>query len=136
MNRSHSLNEAQGWNRREFTRVPLDLEAEIQLGPKTAVTGRTRDLSLKGVFLRCAERPALGETCTATVHFAGRNSDYRVKATGRVARTEPSGIGIEFLSLEAESYEHLKNLVYYNTPDPAGVQREFASHIGLKRRAA
>ncbi len=126
----------EGWNRREFTRVMLDLEAELELNSKTSVVGRTKDISLKGLFLRCAERPALGAPCSAVLHFAGRGSDHKVRAAGRVARTEPTGVGIEFLSVEAEGYEHLKNLIYYNTPDPAAAQAEFAGHLGLKRRAA
>ncbi|MBK8230796.1 MAG: PilZ domain-containing protein [Candidatus Eisenbacteria bacterium] len=136
MTQSAVLNQTQGWNRREFQRVALDLEAELQLTPETRVMGRTRDVSMKGFFLRCAERPDLGAPCSATVHFAGPESQLKVRAYGRIARTEPHGVGIEFTALESESFEHLKNLVVYNTPDPAGALAELAAHIGIKKRAA
>lgn len=126
-----------GWSeRREFTRVPMELDVDLDLGPRTRVTGNSRDLSLKGVFLRCAEKLPVGSTCQATLHFAGREQELRIEAQGKVARFEDTGLGIEFTQMNNESYGHLRNLLLFNARKPMNVEREFESHLGLRARSA
>ncbi len=36
--------------------------------------------------------------------------------------------------LGLESFEHLRNLVYYNAPDVEQVEQEFTAHVGIRKR--
>lgn len=109
-------------NRRRYARVPLDLECDLELPGNARLSGRTRDVSLKGVFLRSADGLPVGAPCTATLFFEGRRSELCIEVRGRINRSEPGGMGIEFLSMGMESLDHLKRLVRggVSTPDPVG----------------
>ena len=118
--------------RREFSRVAVNLRTEVTVQGTTHRDGTMENLSLKGGFFRTALAPAEGESCAIRLHLDG--TDVEVQARGQVVRSGPAGCSIQFTEIVGvESLEHLRNIILFNAPDPAQVEREFQAHLGLRR---
>jgi hypothetical protein len=119
---------------REFTRIATMLEADIEVDGRT-IAGQTRDVSVKGMLLACADPPAAGSDCRCTIYLDSRHGQARVHAQAVVARVLPEAIALEFRELlDPESLVYLRNLVLYNAADPQQVEEEFDRHLELKPR--
>ena len=121
-------------NSREFTRVPTRIRAEVVAGDVRITDGAAQTLSLKGMFLACAERVPEGTECGITLLLG--DGEIRVEAEGRVVHAYPEGLALQFTRiLGLESFEHLRKLVLYNAPDPGLVESEFDAATGIHRKA-
>ncbi len=106
--------------KRKHSRVGFatDIEILLQSGEK-AVTlkGSSKDLSLKGMFAGSRERFEPGTRCSVSIFLTGgiEKIELRMKAT--VVRSSDRGMGIEFDSMDVDTYSHLRNIVYYNSGD-------------------
>jgi hypothetical protein len=121
-------------NRREFTRVHIAVGVEVDLPGHTKISGRGRDLSVKGVYVQCPRQLPRNTRCDVTIVLSGAPEPMQVHVTGTVVYAEPGGMGIEFVEVDVDSFIHLRNLVLYNSVDTEQVEREFDQHLGLKRR--
>lgn len=126
-------------NLREFTRVTIAVEAEVRFakeGEATVVTGRTKDLSMKGIFILSEEKLPVGSKCLVSLTPIREPKHFRIEANGRVVRLGEAGMGIEFVEIFGlESYDHLRNVVLYNSShEIEQVEEELKQHLGLKRR--
>jgi len=119
---------------REFSRIPLHVKVCLSFDDGAKLQGEGTDLSLKGVFCKTSGTSHVGLRCDVTLTFDAGDTQLSVLACGSVVRVGDSGVAVEFDKLDLESYHHLKNLIRFNTQDPETVDREFAAHIGLKRR--
>jgi hypothetical protein len=121
-----------GENRREFTRVRIQLDAEISADDKASINGVAEDLSLNGVYIPSSGKLPIGTECTIALFLDGR--DVRLEVMGKVTRQNDGGMAIEFTGVPLDDLEHLRNLIRFNADDPNAVEEEFDSHIGLKPR--
>jgi hypothetical protein len=122
-------------NRREFTRVPLHLDVEITPTHTTSTPPQVKDVSLKGLYLHCENPLPLGATCRIALLLGDKDKPVRIEVGGTVARVDTTGMGLEITEIIGiESFEHLRNLVRYNSPDINQVEQEFHDHLGIKRR--
>ena len=121
-----------GENRREFTRVRIQLDAEISADDKASIGGVAKDLSLNGVYIPSSSTLPIGTECTIALFLDGR--DVRLEVLGKVTRQSDGGMAIEFTGVPLDDLEHLRNLIRFNADDPYAVEDEFESHIGLKPR--
>lgn len=123
-------------DRRECTRVRVQLEAELRTQGRRIIKGVLKDVSLNGLFLQCESDLPVGTVCQIGLILDGGKGALYVQARGRVSRAEPSGLGVQFIEiLGEESADHLRQLVLYNSVEHASrIQREFKSHLGLKPR--
>ena len=118
-------------HRREFSRVTVHLQAELTADGIHRV-GTMENLSLKGGFFRAEGAPAEGLRCKVQMHLAG--TEVNVSVVGTVVRSGPAGCAIQFVEIMGiDSLEHLRNVILFNTNDPAQVEREFQDHLGLRR---
>ena len=81
--------------RRSTTRFPLELPAEISLGP-SRIAGRTANISSGGMLLVCEDDVELGSLVTVRVHWPVQQRDRQVALVlhGEIIRREPSRIAI------------------------------------------
>lgn len=120
-------------NQREFTRISTALDADVIADGKV-YTGTTIDVSMKGMLIQGTDAMTSNSACSIVVYLGGRGSSVRIRAAGVVARTVTAGVAIEFHELiDAESYQHLTNLVRYNASNRNQVDTEINSHLGIKR---
>ncbi len=119
--------------KRDFSRVPINLEVEIAVDGRHISTGGTRDLSLSGIFSACEEGPSPGTSCCVRLYLGERSSGICIEAVGEIARVDDGGIGIAFSEIiGADSFHHLRQLVLLNSQDPDAVQQELDTHVGIK----
>jgi hypothetical protein len=118
---------------REFSRATIRLEVEVIAGDSRILVARTRDVSMRGIFLLTSHRLPIGCSCRVRLRIGEPESSIWVEADGSVVRQDPTGLAVEFSEMGVESFHHLQNLVMYNAQDPGQVDREMEDHVGLKR---
>jgi hypothetical protein len=123
-------------NNREFTRVPIIVEATLEFEGATINSINTQDLSMKGLFVQTDESLQEGSLCKISLSPSGQSDPLTLIMKGMVQRITEGGVGIKFTEIDLESYSHLKNLVMLNsaTSHVDNVEREIVEHIGLNRR--
>ncbi len=121
-------------DQRDFTRIHTDIIAELTAPDGQTMGGRLVDLSLSGLQLSLDAKCAEGQTCEVTLVLPGAEPPIRITAKGTVTRCEPGHLALEFAEIDDESYTHLRNLVLVNAVDPAQVEDELESSVGIKRQ--
>lgn len=122
-------------NRRQFSRIPLSLEADILSGDIPILSGRTKDLSMKGLFLLSQEQLPIGTDCHLVLLSSGRGPSASltsltlgIQVNGTVVRITDSGLGIEFKEIIGqESFDYLHRLLLHRsekTPAAEQVKEE------------
>ena len=119
---------------RDFTRVPICIEAEIVTEGRRLICHETRDVCMKGLFAKTTETLQIGEDCVVIVRLGGPTSDLRIEVAGRVVRSDTEGLAVEFSEIGMDSYFHLKNLVLYNSENIEQAELEFKAHLGLLKK--
>jgi hypothetical protein len=120
-------------NQREFTRVLVNVRTEVRTGGVALPAAPAHSLSMKGMSIVTGERLPVGTECELTVVLVEHEAE--IQLLGRVVADLPDGIAFLFTKiLGLESYEHLRNLVFYNAPDVDVVETEFSAHTGLRKR--
>ncbi|MBU1345108.1 MAG: PilZ domain-containing protein [Proteobacteria bacterium] len=95
-------------------KIRLLLEAE---GKKINLEASSKDLSLKGIFASTKEKFSIGTKCIVKVYLTGGIDKIELQMKGTVVRENDNGMGIEFDSMDVETYSHLKNIIHYNRID-------------------
>ncbi|MCM8776429.1 MAG: PilZ domain-containing protein [Candidatus Omnitrophica bacterium] len=97
--------------RREFQRVIVRLEAEIRTEKKTTViSGWTRDLSVKGIYVLCQERLPVGAHCKCKIYLGDLlQGAPLIEVDGRVIRYDDTGIAVQFTNVAIECFKRLRD---------------------------
>jgi hypothetical protein len=120
-------------NQREFTRVLVSARTVIRAGAMTLAGAPTHSLSMKGMSVVTGERLPVGTECEITIVLV--ENEVEIQLLGVVVVDLPDGIAFQFTKiLGLESFEHLRNLVFYNAPDVEVVETEFTAHAGIRKR--
>lgn len=106
--------------RRKHSRVGFATRIDVRVasGQNTiSLKANSRDLSLKGIFVKTRERFPLETGCKVDIYLTGGVEEIKLEIQGRTVRQTDDGIGIVFESMDVDTYTHLKNIVYYNSGD-------------------
>ncbi len=108
--------------RRRFTRIAFDAEAELRAGERRWVV-KIEDISLKGVLL---EHPKdfdakLGDELVVE---AWLDSDVRIVLPVTLARVDEDFLGCSCGAIDLDSITHLRRLVELNLEDESLLDRE------------
>lgn len=118
-------------DKREFTRVPVGVNVQV-IGEDVSIQGQSVDVSLKGLFVLCDPQLPVGAKCLVQVLLGDPDNPSVIQTKGKVVRQTESGLGIEITEIEGlESFDHLRNLVLYNTGQ---VEEELKNHAGIRDR--
>jgi len=118
--------------RREFTRVDVDLDVEIEPVGQVPIAAKVKNISMSGLYVATPARLALGANCALTIILNRSEADRLIRATGMVMRTDWGGLGIEFSEIKGlDSFNHLCAIVLRNAPDAAIIEREFKAYFKL-----
>lgn len=120
-------------NRREFTRVRVNILSELRSGGSVDISGTLANVSLNGMFLNTEAHLPEDSTCAISLLLEAGEEQVTVQTEGKVIRNDPLGMAIQFTKiLGPESLTHLQNLVLYNSGDQSGqVEEELANHVGI-----
>jgi hypothetical protein len=110
-------------NRRRRSRVATHFTASFTRPGKPEVELVTVNISLKGMLAEPAPAMRGGTSGVVQIRLA---SDAVIEIECRVIRSDATGVAIDFLPMEGESFYHLRNLVRYNAPDADQIDDELA----------
>ena len=101
-------------------RVPASLSLTVCLEGREIVV-ESRNISLKGVA--CSPSPDLHENafCQVVISLA---PGIWVVIKGKAVRVGPGEAAIDFLTMDPDSFTHLKKIVEYHSQCPEAVTRE------------
>ncbi len=122
-------------NLREFTRIPIHVKVEVEVGKVAIKTDKTIDLSMKGISFFSDEMLPENTDCAVHILLGNGDNGININVKGRVTRSFESQMAIEFTKIDLDSYEYLQNLVMHNSSASHDVvEEEIHNHLGLKRR--
>ncbi len=83
--------------KRKRTRILVNADIVLRSEDKAfSLYGRTRDISMKGLFIKSVGAFPLGAKCHIEIIIHGHGSDLTIKLCGNVARIENGGYGVLF----------------------------------------
>jgi hypothetical protein len=106
--------------RRRRTRVPIQIDVDVLLKGKV-IKLKSFNISLVGVL--CISNPLflMDEPCTVIIALGG---DLQISIEARIVRVGEKETAIKFISMDHESFVHLKKLIQYNTGNAERVDAE------------
>jgi len=102
-----------GENQRKQTRYDRKIEVSVALGGGEAKTAFTRNMSLGGLYLESADRPALGSR--AQLKFRIPTQKDPIDVGGTVRWVDGAGFGVQFDGLRARDVYALGK--YFEQPE-------------------
>lgn len=120
-------------DRRGFIRVPFNTRAEINTQGRFARSIGALDISMSGLRMTTEDAvPAIGAACLVHIILQASEHWLIIEAQGKVIRSKTGTMAVEFTELDADSYDHLRNLILNNAEDPEKAEKEFNEHWGIK----
>jgi len=114
--------------KRRFTRVDFKTTAEVVKGT-ISIIGEIKDLSMKGVFVVSKEKLPVNQRVEISILLSGPEPPLKVTITGKVIRTTPEGMAIDFESMDIDSFNTLKEIMAYNLGDSEKVRKEVLKYL-------
>lgn len=99
--------------RRDANRVEFTARGEIDTAAGV-VSGRVENLSLSGFFLHTQQMFELEQLYPGRILLSGDSDGAVISGKCRAARQTAEGFGFKFVSLDLDSFAHLRNAVAYN----------------------
>ena len=120
--------------RRKYTRLPLELAAEIRLPGGTVVKGRTNNISFGGIFFQSSDLTGFkpGDRCFLSIILQEDGERLSIDFNCEVIHLQGTGTGLGFISIDgADAYNHFRNLMVMNSPEPDKLLEELELHPGI-----
>lgn len=108
-------------NRRRRSRVATHFTASFTRPGHAPVALVTSNISMKGLLAESEQQMRTGAKGIVRITLA---SDAHIEIECRVIRSDATGVAIDFLPMDEESFFHLRNLVRYNAPDADQIDSE------------
>jgi len=110
--------------RRTRSRIQAGFSATIMSG-ELSIPIKTKNISLKGMLATSDEASTLapGTECKVVLRLS---DDVQILIEARVVRNGANEVAVDFMSMEPESFFHLKRLVRFYADDPDEIDREIA----------
>jgi len=119
-------------NNRRFTRITIEIPADIVLADGTAHhTRNIENLSIGGCLFYTAANIKDGQACTVIINI-GSDQSHRIEVAGRIVRTEKNMAAVNFESIDPDSLFLLQNLIRYNAAEPDTIEHEITTRPGIR----
>jgi hypothetical protein len=106
--------------KRSRTRVPVHFEVTVLLGNE-AIHAEILNISLNGIL--CTSHPFFQNNAPCRV-IVSLSDDSRIEVDSKISRVEKGETAISFISMDDESFIHLKKLVQFNAGDADRIEQE------------
>lgn len=111
--------------RRKDSRVTFTTTIDLCFHDETIHNCSTRDLSCKGVFVPGLKHRQNGDQCRLVIRLTGTEPDQLIEVKGEIVRKTSDGCGFHFKQMDLDSFQHLKNIVYFNSNTPDQLNEDF-----------
>lgn len=106
--------------RRKRTRVPVSFDIEI-IFKKNKIKVKTFNLSLTGISCTNSPHFIANEECEVILTL---DKDVSLNIAGKILRTCEKETIIAFLSMDEDTFYHLKRILEYNAADADVINKE------------
>lgn len=106
--------------RRKRTRVPVAFDVDILFQRKKTKV-KTFNISLTGISCTGDKRFRANELCEIILTL---NPDTSLTIDGKILRTEEKEAIIAFLSMDEDTFYHLKRIIEYNAGNAEEIEKE------------
>jgi hypothetical protein len=106
--------------KRARTRVPVHFDIGILLGDEV-IRAKILNISLNGIL--CTSDPRFKDNTFCKV-IISLSDDLRIVVDSKISRAGEKESAISFISMDDESFIHLKRLVQYNVGDADHIDEE------------
>jgi hypothetical protein len=106
--------------RRKRTRVPVGFDINI-IFQKMKIKVKTFNISLTGISCTSDPRFVSNEHCEIIFSL---NPETNLLISGTILRCDDKEAIISFISMDEETFFHLKRLLQYNADDPDKIETE------------
>ena len=120
-------------NRRKNSRIDIKIDTEIVLQEGGVYSGQTRNISFGGMMVELNENPQFetNAECRATLVLQKENR-ITIEFVCYVKYLKENQVGMKFIEIDGVgSYEHFKNMMIGNCPDPDELVRELEKSPGI-----
>lgn len=108
-------------NRRRRSRVDTHIAASFTTPGGVEARLLISNISLKGLLAVAEAQVKTGEQGLLRITLS---PEAVIEIESRVIRSDATGVAIDFMPMEPESFLHLRNLVRYNAPDADQIDAE------------
>ncbi len=119
------------YEKRRFTRVTFNFEAELKAGSLTYRAEKILNISVGGCLIQTEADLEVGTVCDLRLFLGGPSSELVVRVRGEVVRSIAGAFAIRFIRIDPDSLFHLQNIIRYNALDTETVEKEIQDHPGL-----
>ncbi|MCI5209002.1 MAG: hypothetical protein D3910_09435 [Candidatus Electrothrix sp. ATG2] len=119
-------------NRRQFTRLHIHLDAELDFGSQRYYRYSVGNISLGGLYVNGDFSQCSGDICTVTLNHSELEEALEVHATCSVITSNEHGASLEFISMKLDDFCHLQTLLLYQADDPVILGTEFVNNMHLE----
>ena len=124
-----------GPNQRRFSRLPVQLFVEIRHDDICLSSNKTHDVSMKGLFVHTGKTLPIGTACQVKLMLEGGQGEPSIDVHGQVVRVTNAGMAVEFHESDLDSYQRLRSLILFNSPNVAQAETELDGNPGFKPRS-
>ncbi|MDF1593562.1 MAG: PilZ domain-containing protein [Desulfobacterales bacterium] len=119
-------------NKRKFSRIPVKVDAELTVGDTSYRVEEILNLGMGGCRLPVTADFEVGTGCHVRILLNAAESEISVDIAGKIKRSTPGTVAVQFTRIDPDSLFHLRNIVRYNCPDADVVDREIRKHPGIR----
>jgi hypothetical protein len=119
-------------NKRQFTRINIQWNAQIDFGSKRCYKRHVKDISLSGIYVKGHFDQHAGGICTIILNQSNVDSDLDIHAACSIIRVNDDGMALEFVSMKLNDFIHLQTALLYEADDPVILGTEFVNNIDLE----
>ncbi len=124
-------------DKRDFLRIPFATQVTIRSGDLLIRSEAGINVSMSGLRISTGETaPSAGSLCSVRILLGAHDNRVAIEAKGKIVRSAPGSLAVEFTELDLDSYHHLQQLIINNAEDPEKAEREFVAHWGIRRPGA
>jgi len=122
-------------NQRKHSRLSLAFKAEIVLSAGGRYLGQTSNISFSGALFVIdgfdCDECVLGQRGDAKVYLQQEPEVIAITFVAQVSRLTDEGFAVRFIATDLNSYEHFKQVMLFNCPDPDVLLEELDGAPGL-----
>lgn len=114
-------------------RSQYDTTVKIKWDHKNEIVcEHSKDISLNGIYVMTRTRIDINTPVELEIMLNNHIAHIILKISGKIIRQDEGGLGINFNEMDIDSYQHLKNLVLYNSTEPSEVSKQCKDRPGFR----
>ncbi len=119
-------------NKRQFTRLPVPGDVNLDFGLKEYYKQEIKDISLCGMYVRGRFNQQAGDICSVILNPSEIDVDLEIHAACSSIRVDKDGIALEFISMRLKDFCALQTVLLNEADDPFVLGTEFVNNADLE----